>query len=302
MASDFESDLDALIADVVNEARATIHGPRWQLVGNERMLAVAHAVAGLLHCCQLSEEIIDAHRRDQEMTGRVLARAMFEAWGIAYYIHLGGYEALSGVAGDYRYERETQARSIIEHDAKLKIAVSSVKRRNRRLEGKNSQLSEWNRKHPDQRQKPLRALVSDPVAVPSNLDHAVLLGDMPDAPAKRLPLRTVMDRIRQLTKDRGEEEVFDLAYEMAYRGLSGIGAHANLFVLNSYLDNGHGRANFLKFREDAELGPSFSEPNRRMSLLLLAGLAVCVLGDRDEPCPVARKVLDVFNEGAQEAD
>jgi hypothetical protein len=127
------------------------------------------------------------------------------------------------------------------------------------------------------------------------------MGNMPDAPASRLPLRTVMDRIRRLTKDRGEEEVFDLAYEMAYRGLSGLGAHANLFVLTSYLDNGHGRANFLKFRTEAEVGPSFSEPNRRMCLLLLSGLAVRVLGDRDEPCPVARKVLDVFNGDAHGA-
>jgi hypothetical protein len=284
------------IAAVVAEVRAELARDRWAVLPNPRAVARIHAAAGLAHCCALAEEVIAAHQRGSELVARTLARSLFETWLVAYYIHHGGVEALEAVAGAYHHSIATQHGVIQEHDEALRREHRQVRRRNRKIETANAGIAEWNRRNPESQPKKMHDLLPKPRGVFVGWDDIGWLKSIPKVPPARLPLTEMVNRLRLLTREAGQEELFDVSYHLAYRGLSNFGAHANLFVLNAYLDHREGRGVFVKVSPAASVPSSFDQPNLSMSLLLLAGLSVAVLGDQDCECPNARHVLEGFGQ------
>ena len=291
-----DAELPGLIAQVITEVREALASDRWVVLPNDRMVAAVHAAAGLSHCCVLAEEIVSAHDRGSEMTGRILSRALFETWLVSVYIHHGGVEALIAVGDAYHHSLQVQNEVVRVHDDQLRTARSKVRKRNAKIAKTNQGIEEWNRRHPDQSPKQLHEQIPEPAGVLIGLDLSEGLRRIPTRSPKPLPLMTLVDRLRRLTREAGKEESFDAAYHLAYRGLSSLGAHANLFVLNSYLDDRGGQAILIRLRSDSAVSSSFGSPNLNMALLLTAQLSSLVLGSRDCPCQISDAVLQRFEE------
>lgn len=291
-----DAELPVLIAEVIAEVRAALASDRWAVLPNDRMVAAVYAAAGLSHCCVLAEEIVSAHDRGSEMTGRILSRALFETWLVAVYIHHGGVEALTAVGDAYHHSLQVQNEVVRVHDDQLKTARSKVRNRNAKIAKSNRGIEEWNRRNSHQPPKELHDQLPEPAGVLIGLDLSEGLRGIPARSPKPLPLISLVDRLRRLTREAGKEESFDAAYHLAYRGLSSLGAHANLFVLNSYLDDRGGQAILIRVRTDSVVSSSFGSPNLNMALLLTAQLSSLVLGARDCLCEVSDVVLQRFEE------
>ena len=287
-------ELDDLIASVIAESRDAFKSDRWTLLPNDGTIVAAHAAAGLAHCCVLAEELVVAHARGQEMVGRLLARALFETWIVSYYIQLGGTDALTAIAGDYVYSRTSASVSLARHDEELAQRRKEARRRNRRIDKANRNIATWNDQHPHEPPKPLHQRLLEPVGVAAGVTADEWRSRLPNVTPSRLPLIEIVKRLAPITRARGYEETYEAAYHLAYRSLSSLGAHPSLFVLDSYLDNRHGRGLLLRIRAHAEVPSLFAVPNKEMSLLLLCGLSEAVFGARDVPHPIAQRVLRRF--------
>ena len=272
-----KDDLDRVtsLREIITEVRAALATDRWVLRPTTRMVPTAYADAGLSHCCNLAEELIAAHDRGAEIIGRILARALFETWLVAYYVHLGGIDALEAVAGAYREAIETSRAALEEHDSLVRRRRREVRKRNEKIAAVNAGKERWNRDNPDRRPKPPTDLLPDPpgVEIGIGVEPEEWPKHVPNVSPRRLPLTMIVDRVRALTREAGQEETFDAGYHLAYRGLSQFGAHANLFVLNAYLDDRAGHGNFVHVTNHASVPSSFADPNLNMALLLTAGLA-----------------------------
>jgi hypothetical protein len=288
--------LAARILEVVSEIRAELESDRWVLIPSDATVAVAHAAVGLSHACALSEEIVAAHERDAEIVARTLARSLFETWVVSYYIHHGGYDALKAVAGSYYHSIALQHRVITEYDARLTKERQQARRRNKKIDAANSGIREWNRRNPDATPKTQHDPLPEPPGVLVNWDDIAWLKDVPNEAPTPLALTEMIERLRKLTRAAGQEEIFEVSYHLAYRGLSNFGAHTNLFVLNAYLDNRDGQGNFLRVRNTATVPGSFVLPNLNTALLLLAGLAIAVLGDRGADCVAAKAAMETMKD------
>lgn len=284
-----------LSKDLIDEIDGGLASSRWAVLPNERMMAALHACAGVAHCTYLLEEIIAAHDRDAEITGRVLARSLFETWLIAYFIHLGGYEALERVAGSYLESLQRQHTAIAAQNAALDAARRRVKRHNRGIRRTNDHLRRWNAAHPNEPQKVLIDELNAPPGEILEFDLSSYLERWKGVPMGRLSNSEVVAELGRLTKERGREETYADAYNLAYRGLSTLGAHATLFVLNSYLDDRGGKSSLIRVRRRSHFPSSFEEPNLQMALLLTAVLAHEVFAARGTSVEVAAQIIQRFN-------
>lgn len=273
------SEVGALVAAVVNEAREKLAGDRWRMLRNENTFPVMYSAAGLAHCCVLAEQMLAAHTNDQELVGRMLARALFETWAVSYFVQLGGPDALAEVAADFTASIKAQLQEI-------KVYDNAVRKR-RKAYRKKKRHRERTGESPD---------VQEPDFVESGFlpDELFSMGNF-SVPPKKLPLIDVIRRIGKMTEEAGTPESFELAYQMAYRSLSSFGAHPSMWVLDCYLDSREGTAIFIRIREDAEVPGSFDVSNSYMALFLLCGLSVAVIESRDGPCRIAQDILDRFN-------
>jgi hypothetical protein len=284
-------DVRQALEGVVAELRAVLATEKWVLVPNPRMTAVAFAAGGLAHAAALAEAVVSAHDRGEELVGRILARALFETWLVAYYLHHGGVDAVEALSEAQRSQLELQRRVMAEHDEAVRHARKRVRAKNRRIAANNARIVAWNEAHPDT-PKPLLDLLPGPPGV---------LVDWSDAPpvedrsAKDLSLLEIVAELRRLTRAKGTEETFEASYHLAYRGLSNLGAHANLFVFGAYLDNRNGRGNLVRIRPTATVRSSFEDPNLDMALLLVAGLSVAILESRGADCPLASAAVEFYN-------
>jgi len=86
-----------------------------------------------------------------------------------------------------------------------------------------------------------------------------------------------------------------------FRGLSTVGAHTNIRVLDWYICDNEGRASFVRVGEDALPPSSLADGNVLSALLLVAHLAQLVLASRRCPHPIADEVMDRFHAAAQAA-
>lgn len=273
---------------VVAEVRAELDTSRWKLLPKPRIAARVHAAAGLAHCCALADDLVSAHRAGSEMTARLLARAIFEAWVTSYYIALGGWDALERVGGAYVHALEQQVQEVARHDEGLRSARKKARRRNKKIAELNAGLAVYNQRNPDT-PKPLVPEVPTPAGTPIGIATDLARRIPKGAVARRLPLREMVAELQRLTHENGHEETFEAAYHMAYRSLSAFGSHATIAVLDSYLDDRGGMAQFISVTPVAQAPTSFEIPNLQMVLLLLAGLATEVLGTQGAPCTAARE-------------
>lgn len=289
------SELAKLSAELGDEVAAAFASDRWAILRTEAGFSHLHAAAGLSHCLYLLRETIHAHDRHAEMTGRLTARAFFETWLVAYYISLGGVHAVERVDASYTHSLTKQHDAIARRNAEIRARRRRVRKRNRAIRKTNEQLTSWNSLNPDMPAKELHDELPMPPgeAVDFDLTDRLASTTTDSAP---LPYTEIVVELRRLTRERGREETFDDAYNLAYRGLSSLGAHANLFVLNSYLDDRDGNATFIRIREASVVPSSFSEPNQQMCVLLSAVLAQEVLEKRGGEAPVANEIIGRFNQ------
>lgn len=284
-----------MIAALVKEVREILATDRWAFTQALSTDPPMLAAAGLSHCCILAEEIIGAHDRGQEMTGRILTRALFETWAVSYYLQLGGAEAHEAVTRGYAYDRIAQGRSVAQAEQAARHRRRDAMRRNKRIAKANAHKERWNAEHPDEPPKVLTDPLDVPPPVTSEIDPKSWRVNLPDLKPQRLSLMKIIQRLSPLTRKLGPEETYDQAYNYAYRSLSFLGAHASLWVLSCYVDDRGGKAFFRRIAEQAVVPSSFDEPNKYMASLLVAGLAATVFGARDQEAPVAREVLDRFH-------
>jgi hypothetical protein len=284
-------ELDDLIAAVIDEARRELASDHWVLLRRSTTQVAAASAAGLAHCCQLAEELVAAHRRGSEIAGRILSRALFETWIVAYYIRLGGQEALNEVAADSVHRQKQHAESFKTYDRLIADRRSKVRRKNRKIVARNDGCRIWNSRNPDLPPKEMIPLLKEPEKLQSGVDTKSWLASFPDVDAKRLSLVDVIHRLGPLMKAYGVDETYELAYHFAYRAWS-ASAHPTMSVLDRYLDDRQGMALFLRVKVQPHYGVSFADPDRQVALMLLSGLAVAVFTSRSRPCPVAQRTLD----------
>lgn len=290
-------DVTAALRAVITEARRELDSPHWTLLPNERMKAAAYAAAGLAHCCSLAENLLAAHDAGDEILGRIIARAIFESWLVAYFIHHGGPVALAAVNDSYESAKALQRRQLQEHDDAVRARRSKVQERNQKIEAANAGIAMWNERNPERPPKSFHEPVPEPPGVIVGWDDAPERSIASHRNLGRpLSLMMMVGELRRLTRAKGQEETFDAAYHLAYRGLSNLGAHANMFVLDAYLDNRKGDGIFVRVKPVASVPESFRAPNLNMALLLVAGLAASVLGDRGAVCNEASKAIRYFDD------
>lgn len=283
-----------LSRELIAELRAGLADDRWALLPNERTMAHAHAGASASHCAYLLRELIDAHDRGSEMLARLAARALFETWLLGYYIALGGYAALERVGASYAAALWKQHNSIAEHNSRIRAQRAKIRKRNRSIRRRNENVERWNAAHPDEPPKPLTAPLQDPVGEEVDFDLAAHLHALPYSEPAPLSLTNLIDEVGRLTREQGKAESYEAGYNLAYRGLSTLGAHANLFVLNTYLDDRHGNGVFVRVRPDASVPSTFEEPNLHMGLLLTAAIVQAAFEARSLDTPNATRIMNIY--------
>lgn len=287
-------EVPGLIKDLVGEVRAELDSDRWAiLVGGPTGMARVHSGSALWHCCQLLQRLEGAHARGDEMIGRLIARSLLETWFTGLYVHLGGIDALNAVAAAYKDGLVKQHRRIADHDDRIRKARDDVAAFNEKVAHDNAGIERWNAIHPNEPSKPLRELKQVPEADTIDFDSTPALAQFPHLDPKPLPLATMVDQIAGFTKGTDDEASFTVAYDLAYRGLSGLGAHPTLWVLNAYLDSNSGRSNFVRVIDDPDVG-SFAQPNLDSGLYLTTTLASKVLGAAGADLPVCDAISNRF--------
>lgn len=283
-----------LSRELIAELQAGLADDRWALLPNERTMAHAHAGASASHCAYLLRELIDAHDRGSEMLARLAARALFETWLLGYYIALGGYAALERVGASYAAALWKQHNSIAEHNSRIRAQRAKVRKRNRSIRRRNEHAQRWNENHPNDLPKPLTEPLEYPPGEEVDFDLSAHLHALPHGDPAPLSLTNVIDEVGRLTREQGKAESYEAGYNLAYRGLSSLGAHANLFVLNSYLDDREGQGVFVRVRADASVPSTFEEPNLHMGLLLTAAMVQAAFEARDLDAPNASRIMSLY--------
>lgn len=147
---------------------------------------------------------------------------------------------------------------------------------------------------PDCEPRRLDDKLADPPGVLIEYDWSERMELFEDSTPQKLPLKTILDKLRGLTRDAGDEQSFDAAYVIMFRGLSTVGAHTNVRILDWYLDDDSGRATFVRACPTATPPSSMKEANQMAALLLVAHLAQLVLDARGCPHPCADRIVNRF--------
>lgn len=283
----------AAVRSEVGEAFAT---DRFAVLRRERTVAQMYAAAALAHCCHLAGVVVDLHARGDELAARMIARGVFESWTVGLFLHYGGYEAANALWGDFHHEVKTQAEQAELHDSELRRKRKAVAEANAKIERNNVGKRAWNEAHPGETPKRLEELLPDVPGVLIEYDWSERMHLFAESTPQKLPLKTMIDKLRVLTREAGDEQTFDAAYVYMFRGLSTVGAHTNLRVLDWYLDDADGRATFVRARQDARPPSSLQDANLLSVLLLVAHLSQLVLESRGCSHAAADQVMDRFNE------
>jgi hypothetical protein len=171
-----------------------------------------------------------------------------------------------------------------------------------KIEAQNAGIAVWNHNHPEA-QKPMLETVPMPTRTPVALDLVAALGDPErgEVQVSPLALAAVVARLKVLcATDEGGDAGFDMAYDLAYRGLSNLGAHPTLWVIKQYLDmNKHGLGVRTSKMMRAE---SLAAPIFNTAVMQTALLAQQVLRMQDGATPVADSILDRYRLVAPAAD
>jgi hypothetical protein len=278
------ADMAVRLLDEVSETLAT---DRWAILdtGTEHVKWLLYGAAALRHCCRLLYEMEVAATTDQEFSVRLLGRAHLETWLVGLYIHYAGYEALTRVAQDTRYDLEATAHDAAEFDAWLKTERKTARKRVRKVERTNSGIQRWNEENPDGPAKPLLDAPHIPQLRPTGIDFSDRIADFDPYEARSLPVSEVVDALTKLALNKGfGMENFRPLY-LIYRVLSSIGTHPTLNVFDAYFIPG----SFIRIAP-IPINGSAIDSTRATALHATAFLAGAVLGDQECLTPVADEI------------
>lgn len=289
-------ELPALSADLAKEVDDLLSSPRWRLlIGSSTVVHHVHAAAALRHVVALLEDVVDAVERRREAALRVLGRAHLEAWLVALYVTAYGDEALADMESGYSKAISSQHTRLAEYDESLRKEIAKTKGKNKRIRARNRDLQRWNEAHPDEPPKPLVDELPLPRRTAVALDLAAALGDgaADDDDIPPLALAAIVARLNEYGRaQEGPDALFDLVYDLGYRGLSTLGAHPTLWVLNAYVD-GTERSTMIG-TVPAMRAASMGEPVLNTAVMLTAAVTQKVIGLKGDEAPTAASVSDRY--------
>lgn len=271
-----------MIAAMSIEVDEALRSNRFALVlRNEDTVAELEAAAALRHACNLATSVIRAHQAGEEMAGRILARAIFETWLVGLYLHFGRGEAASHLARARAAALSRWQRASNERDTQIRLMRKKLRKRNKAIASNNRHLEVWNAAHPDDL-KPLEPLLAEPQ---QELIELRLRGANPNlvfANDSDLNYSDLVSKVHRLSAAAGEEHDPAVVYSYVYRGLSNLGAHPTVDVLDNYIDDRRGQGVFARVAREFQLA-SLATANAATAFLLTADLAMKVLGRRGLP-------------------
>ncbi len=232
-------ELPALATALVEEVDMLLSSPRWRLLRQSSTISHhAHAAAALRHAAALLIDVVDAAERGREAALRVLGRAHLEAWLVGMYVMAFGDEALADIEAGYIKAISAQHNRLADYDEQLQREIKKAKAQNKRIRAANKHAERWNEAHPHEEPKPLVEEVPVPMRTAVDLDlERALGGGAPAEEVSPLALAGIVARLNEYGRaQEGPDAVFDMVYDLGYRGLSTLGAHPTLWVLNAYLD------------------------------------------------------------------
>jgi hypothetical protein len=279
-------DLARLAAEVCTDIDVVLSSDRWRLLLTSSTVGHhIHAAGALRHTAALLRDVVDAVDAGREVAARVLGRAHLEAWIVGMYVMAFGDDAIEDIERGYVRAIEAQHASLAAYDDRLRTDIAKARKRNARIRRRNRDVAAWNSANPDEPPKPLL----DEVPVPQrdlvdvDLRRALAEGapDEDEDEAGRVPVSALVARLNEYGRDHeGPDAVFDMVYDLGYRGLSTLGAHPTLWVLNAYLDF---KPNGLFVSSVRDLrAPTMTDGILNTAVLLTATLAVQVYALREQ--------------------
>ena len=292
-----EAPSSAELTDGINRLTAEVDSvlstDRWAILdsGREHAAWLLYDAASLRHCCQLLREIEVAAQSAQELTVRVLGRTHLEAWLVAVYLHFGGYEALTRIAQDSRYQLEMLNQEARQFDTWLATTKKATKKRVEKVKAANEGIAHWNVENPD---KPAKALHDEPY-VPqlskTGVDLSAQISELDPQGSQPLPISEIVDTLTKLGPEKGFGRESFRAIYVLYRVLSSVAPHPTLNVYDSYFEQPHKPGGFIRVAS-MPAGNSLADATRITALYSTAFLAGYVLGDAGCNTPVANELRD----------
>lgn len=284
-------ELPALAAALADEVDELLSSPRWRLLRQSSTVSHhAHAAAALRHVTALLVDVVDATGRRREAALRVLGRAHLEAWLVGMYVMAFGEDALTDIEAGYAKAISVQHNRLAEYDDRRRREIKEAKARNKRIRAANRDRERWNEAHPDAAPKPLVEEVPVPMRTAVDLDlHRTLGGRASDDEVSPLALAGIVERLNEYGRaTEGPDAVFDMVYDLGYRGLSTLGAHPTLWVLNTYLD--YTETSTMVATVGQMRAGSMGESVLNTAVMLTAALSEKVIGLKGDEAPVAESV------------
>ncbi|MBL8776754.1 MAG: hypothetical protein JNK12_12500 [Acidimicrobiales bacterium] len=286
-------ELPSLSAALVEEVDRLLSSPRWRLLMHSSTVSHhIHAAASLRHVAVLLTDVADAVEAHREIAVRVLGRAHIEAWLIGMYVVVYGDDAIADIEAGYVRAISAQHKRLAEHDERRRAELADAKRRNKAIRSQNRNRRRWNDAHPDDVPKPFTEEVPLPSRPSMDIDlHSALADGAPDlGDPPPLALAGVAARLAEHARtEEGPDAVLDVVYDLGYRGLSSLGAHPTLWVLNAYLD----------FKPTGAMVGTIATINARSmadaildsAVHMTAVLTLKVIGLRADDAPVAQSIV-----------
>lgn len=272
---------------LLGEVSETLATDRWAIVdaGTDRVKWLLYGAAALRHACRLLYEMEVTAKSNLEFSVRLLGRAHLETWLVGLYIHYGGFDALTRVAQNTRYDLEATTNDAAAFDEWLSNERRAARRSNRNVEQANSGIQQWNEANPDSPAKRLLEAPHIPQLRPTGIDFSDRIAEFESYEARSLPVSEVVDALTKLAPAKGfGKENFRPLY-LIYRLLSAIGTHPTFNVLDAYFIPGH----FIRIAP-VPVNGSAIDSTRATALHATAFLAAAVLGEQGCPTPVADEI------------
>ena len=285
-------ELPALVAGLAKEVDDLLSSPRWRLVLTSSTVAHhVHAAAGLRHVVALLEDVANAVARRREAAIRILGRAHLEAWLVALYVTVYGDDALADIQARYTKAISSQHTRLAEYDESLTREIAKINEKNQRIQDRNRHLQRWNEAHPGEPSKALTDEMPLPRRTAVALDLAAAIDDGPadDDQPPPLPLAAIVARLNEYGRaQEGPDAVLDMVYDLGYRGLSTLGAHPTLWVLDAYVD--HTERSTMVSTVPEMRAVSMGRPVLNTAVMLTAALIQKVMDLKGHEAPMASSV------------
>jgi hypothetical protein len=290
------NELPALAAKLAAEADELLSSPRWRLlVVSSKVAHHLHAAAALRHVVALLEDVVTAVQGRREAALRVLGRAHIEACLVGLYVTAFGDDALADISAGYSKAISSQQTRLAEYNQGIQQEVAKTKAKNNGIRARNRNLRRWNAAHPEEPPK----LLTDELPLPQRTAICADLltalsdgaGDSDGVPP--LALSGIVARLNEYGRaQEGPDAVFDMVYDLGYRGLSTFGAHPTLWVLNAYVDSTP-RSRMVS--TVPEMGAeSMGATVLSAAVMLTATLIQKVIGLKGDDAPSAASVSALF--------